>query len=736
MKVIAGIQQALQEGRSTLTEAESKTLLRQYGIPVVKEAACTTPGEALQEARHLGYPVVLKGLGARLTHKTERGLVKLHLTSDEEVRQAAREIETAAGSDLEGYLVQPMLSGRREFVAGLFCDPLFGPVVMFGLGGVFTEALRDVVFRVAPFDEAEAALMMDEIRSAALLGAFRGEQPAMREEIIRTLAGLSQLAEECPNVTEVDINPLLIGPDGRVTAVDALVVLGKRAAPPAAAEPVDPRDLAGFFHPKSIAFIGASGIIGKWGHMLFTNVAAGGFEGRFHLVNPKGGLIAGRPVFKSVTDIPEPVDLAVVTVPAAGVSALLPEIAAKGIRRMLIITSGFSETGDKGRQIEREMVARARELGILILGPNTMGLCNPHLHFYCMGMHVRPGAGETGLVAQSGNLGTQLLAYAKSEGVGIRAFCGSGNEAMITIEDFLDAFENDDLTRSVVLYLESIKDGSRFVETARRVGRRKPVVVLKGGRTEAGNRAAASHTGALASNISVFQAACRQAGVVPADHPADLLDLSAAFSALPLPKGRRIGIATLGGGWGVVATDLCVENGLVIPNLTDEIIAGIDKILPPYWSRTNPIDLVAEFDPLIPQKIIEELLKWEECDAVLHLGMLGRVSFFRTVADSAILTDPNYSEEGLHDSIVLARQSEAEFSRFAVRMMETYQKPVLGVALLNDEDSRAIVAVEGSPFKGVAFPTPERAVRVLAKMCAYSCWLSREKGRALENSDR
>ncbi len=732
MKIIAGIQRALQEGRSALTEAESKTLLRQYGIPVVEEAACKTPGEAIEEARRLGYPVVLKGLGARLTHKTERGLVKLHLASDEEVRRAADEIEQSAGSDLEGYLVQPMVAGRREFVAGLFCDPLFGPVVMFGLGGVFTEALRDVVFRVPPFDEAEAALMVDEIRSAVLLGPFRGDRQVHREDIIRTLTGLSRLAEECPDVTEVDINPLLIGPDGRVTAVDALVVLGRRAAPPAAAEPVDPKDLAGFFYPRSIAFIGASGIIGKWGHMLFTNVAAGGFKGEFHLVNAKGGVIAGRPVFKSVMDIPEPVDLAVVTVPAAGVSAVIPEIAAKGIRRVVLISSGFSETGDKGRQIERELIAQARELGILILGPNTMGLCNPHHLFYCMGMHVRPGAGDMSLVAQSGNLGTQLLAYAKSQGIGIRAFCGSGNEGMITIEDFLDAFEKDDPTRTVVLYLESIKNGARFVETARRVGRRKPVVVLKGGRTDAGNRAAASHTGALASNIAVFQAACRQAGMIAADHPTDLLDLSAAFSALPLPKGNRIGIVTLGGGWGVVATDLCVENGLVIPNLSDEIIAGIDKILPPYWSHTNPIDLVAEFDPLIPQRITEELLKWEECDAVLHLGMLGRVSFFRSVADSAIRTDPNYTEDGLKASLDLVSQHEKDFTRFAVRMMETYRKPVLGVALLNAEDSRSIVEVEGSPYKGVAFQTPERAVRVLAKMCAYSHWLSHEKSRTME----
>ncbi len=280
-----------------------------------------------------------------------------------------------------------------------------------------------------------------------------------------------------------------------------------------------------------------------------------------------------------------------VTVPAA-VFRRLPR-SRKGIRRVVLISSGFSETV-KRAQLEGSG-RPARKLG-LCLGPNTMG-CATRTH--STAWECSPAGQGKCPCGPVGNLGTQLLAFAKSQGIGIRAFCGSGNEGMITIEDFLDAFEKDDMTRTVVLYLESIKNGRRFVETARRVGRRKPVVVLKGGRTDAGNRAAASHTGALASNIAVFQASCRQAGIVPADHPTDLLDLSAAFSALPLPKGSRIGIATLGGGWGVVATDLCVENGLVIPNLTDEIIAGIDKILPPYWSRTNPIDLVAEFDPLI-----------------------------------------------------------------------------------------------------------------------------------------
>ena len=223
--------------------------------------------------------------------------------------------------------------------------------------------------------------------------------------------------------------------------------------------------------------------------------------------------------------------------------------------------------------MEDELVEKAREAGILIFGPNTMGICNPYISLYCTGSHVRPKAGSTVLVTQSGNLGTQLLAFAEKEGIGIRAFGGSGNEAMITIEDAMEGFEVDELTKTVVLYIESIKNGRRFFESAKRVGKKKPVIVLKGGRTEAGAQAAASHTGAMASNIKVFIAACRQAGIIQVENPMDLLDLSAAFSSLPLPKGNKVGIMTLGGGWGVVASDLCVENGLEVPKLSEDVIS-------------------------------------------------------------------------------------------------------------------------------------------------------------------
>jgi len=720
------IERALKSGDGALNEADSKQLLGVYGIPVVDEAVCVDPDEAATRAEEIGFPVVLKGLGARLTHKTERGLVRLGLNGPGEIIEAARRMTDEAGDDLEGWLVQPQVSGRRELVAGLFRDAQFGPVVMFGLGGIFTEALDDVVFKVAPFKEAHAAHMLDQLRAKSLLGPFRGEAAADRDALINTLLGLSRLGIELEDVAEVDINPLLITPEGEVRAVDALVVVGKSPVKEAERIPLDPAEVGALFHPKAVAFVGASAQFGKWGNIMFTNVLAGGFEGPVYLVNPKGGEIAERPVYKSVADIPGPVDLAVVTVPAARVMDLLPQFEARGITGMLLITSGFGEIGPEGKALEDELVDQARRRGILILGPNTMGICNPHHKFYCTGAISRPAPGPTAFVAQSGNMGVQLLGFAEEQGITIRAFGGSGNEAMLTIEDALDAFAVDGLSRTVLLYIESVKNGRRFFESCRKVSRRKPVIVLRGGRTEAGERAAASHTGALASNTRVFDAACRQAGVILADQPMDLLDFSAAFSSMPLPKSNRVAIMTLGGGWGVITADLCNEYGLEVPDLNPELIEAFDEMLPRFWSRSNPVDLVGDTNPDIPLRVLDQLMAWDGCDAVINLGIIGRRHLFTHLKDACLAANPDITPDDMNALDGMILEYERNYIHHVVNLMDRYHKPVVGVSLAKGPEDKTVVSVEGCNFKGVFFPAPEQAVKSLSRMHRYWSWLVRE----------
>jgi acyl-CoA synthetase (NDP forming) len=296
---------------------------------------------------------------------------------------------------------------------------------------------------------------------------------------------------------------------------------------------------------------------------------------------------------------------------------------------------------------------------------------------------------------------------------------------MMTIEDYLDGFEVDFLTRTVILYIESVKNGRRFFEGARRVGKKKPIVLLKGGRSKAGNRAAASHTGAMTSDIKIFDAVCRQAGIVRAEKPMDLLDLAAAFSSLPLPAGNRAAIMTLGGGWGVVTADLCAEYGLDVPELSAQLIAKMDKMLPTYWSRSNPIDLVGDRDPSIPMTVLEELSKWDGCDAVINLGILGRGIMVKRFGESVLQADPDYSAEVIENINKQFVEFEKKYINHIVNLMDQYKKPIFGVSLLPDENNQTLYRVADSPYKGVFYPTPERAVKAFAKMVEYHRFLKK-----------
>ncbi|MCP4624650.1 MAG: CoA-binding protein, partial [bacterium] len=420
-----------------------------------------------------------------------------------------------------------------------------------------------------------------------------------------------------------------------------------------------------------------------------------------------------------VEEIPGPVELRIVTIPAAFVHELIPQFVGKDIRQMLLISSGFGETGEAGSKLEQELAEAAEKAGILVLGPNTMGICNPHFDFFVTGHFVRPKAGGTSVIAQSGNLGAQLLEFAAKEDIGIRAFCGSGNEAMVTIEDYLAAFENDAETRSIMMYVESVRDGRRFLELARRISKKKPLVMLKGGRSAAGKLAAASHTGALSSDSEIFKSACRQAGIVTVKHSMDLLDLAAAFSSLPLPKGNRVAIMTGGGGWGVVTTDLCADYKIEIPELSESIVKQIDALLPAYWSRANPVDFVGDAAFDVPEKVLELLMQWDGCDAVINLAMLGRKNALCQHVQAAAEIDPNCPPDLVEQQRTALKNFEEAFVAHSIRLMEKFRKPVCGVTYIKHEGDKTLYEVTGHEYKGIFLETPERAVKVLARMIEY-----------------
>ncbi len=711
----------------SLAEDEAKRIFKLFNIPVVQEEQTNVDAcNVLTACKKTGFPIVLKAAGSNILHKTESGLVQVGLNNKNQVFDAVKMMKESAGDDIESFLIQPVITGKREFVAGMFKDPQFGPVIVFGLGGILTEALNDVVFKIAPLNDADIQDMFDQISAKKLLNDFRGEKKVNKKAVKKILKALSDIVLSFPDIKEIDINPIIIQPDGFPLAVDGLIVLEKaRDTKADKTYDIDLKVLGSCYYPKSLAFIGASATPGKWGHMLLTNTLSRNYKGDVYLVNPKGGKIAGRHVYKSVIDIDGDVDLAVVTIPADYVIDLIPDLRKKNIKGILLITSGFREVGVQGEKLELELMKAAYDAGILVLGPNTMGVCNPHIDFHCSAVHAYPLPGSTALVCQSGNMGTQLLAFAVQQDIGIRGFSGSGNEAMVTIEDYMESFEEDELTKIVVLYIESIKNGKRFFKSAARISRQKPVIVLKGGRTTIGEKAASSHTGAMASDAKVFNAACRQAGIIQVDQPMELLDLSAVFSSLPLPKGKKVAIMTLGGGWGVITADLCAEHGLEVPELSSDIIKKLDKILPAYWSHGNPIDIVGENDPNIPMTCLEELLKWDGCDAVIHLGIHGKRIFINGMVESVRRADPDIDEnqaQFLNDFIL---NFEDDYTRYTAKLTGKYGKPVLGVSLLTDEKSRILYRHEEYEYKTVFFPSLERAVKALNGMCTYNDWLEK-----------
>lgn len=719
------INKAKEEGVKTLDESMSKSILSLAGINVVEERELTNIEDLNNIAQIWGYPLVLKGISKNIPHKSEMGLVLTDLYNFEDLKRGYESLESKKDLGIEKIIVQPQIKGTREFVVGMFRDPDFGPVVMFGLGGIFTEALEDFSLRVCPINIDEAKRCINEIRSKPLLGDFRGERAVSIEKLAKILVALSDLALEFEDIKEIDINPIKITRDGDVIAVDALLGIETNPIKKEHPDRIDPKHFRKFFYPESVVFIGASSQIGKWGHLLPTLLISGEYEGEIYLLNKKGGEAFGRKMYTDLSQIPDSIDLAIVTIPAKFVIGLIPRLAQKRINHLLLISSGFSETGEQGKKLQKRLVQVAKENNVFIIGPNTMGVCNPHAKFHCIGTLIHPRPGSTAMVSQSGNMGVQLLSFATEQGIGIRGFCGSGNEAMICIEDYLEAFYEDDLTSTLMMYIESVKNGRRFFELAKKISKKKPIILLKGGETDAGIDAAETHTGAMATNTRVFNTVCKQSGILKVDAPSELLTMAASFSSLPIPKGNRVVIISLGGGWAVITADLCAKYGLELSKLPKEVIELIDEKLPDFWSRKNPIDLVGEWNIELPAAILDKVLSWDGCDAVINLGILGRKFYIRKYTDAVLKSDPTYTKEYLDNIKNMVIEHENKFAKICVDMMEKYEKPIFGVRLNTEPDDKTVYEVPGARYKTVCYNSPEDAVRACARMYEYFLWLTR-----------
>jgi acyl-CoA synthetase (NDP forming) len=608
-KPMAIIKEAFARGDSALNEYDSKRFLSSIGIPVNRETLVHSAAEAGAEAERMGFPVVLKACGARLHHKSDIGGVVLNVETPEQARNAADRLLRIEGC--EAVLVQEMVQGSREIVCGMTRDQLFGPCVMFGLGGVFTELIEDVAFRLAPLTSEDARDMAHAIRTRKLLGAFRGESQIDIDGLVRILVALGELALRFDDVSQIDINPLKVLPDGKVKAVDALVVLGtgerrsagrtdelkpgKPGSPGKLAAGNTMESLAPFFQPAGVVIIGASGSPGKPGHEVIRNIQANGYPGKLYLVNPKANEILGLPVSPSIESLPEKPDLAVLILPAEKCPQALRECAAKGIKHVVISAGGFAEVDEARAQIQRELVQVIRENEMRVMGPNTSGhISTPHRFtstFFPLG-NIRPG--RVSYIAQTGNFATHTMKYILSgEHFGVSRVIGLGNAIDIDESEALEYLGSDPETASILIYLESFKRPRRFLEIAREITRSKPVVMLKGGATEAGKRAAVAHTASMAAEDRIVDGMLRQAGIVRIWDYTHLILAGKALSMMPLPKGNRVSFLAPSGAMLVAMTDLCTRLGLDVPGLEPQNLKRIQEISPPFIRMRNPVDIWA-----------------------------------------------------------------------------------------------------------------------------------------------
>ena len=604
----------LEAAEASYAPDQVRDLIRQYGLPT-PDYVVVEHEQDLSKVK-LRFPVALKVCSPAILHKTEVGGVRLDIKNRAMLRREYERLKRVFPG--EKFAVERMEKKGLEIIVGLTRDATFGLCIMLGLGGILTEALNDVIFRVLPINHADAEEMMKELKARCLLEGFRGMK-VDREAIADLLVKVSRLGCDLQDrIEQLDLNPVIVWESG-LSVVDAkLVPRGHEVATQRKACGTEATCyLPTLLFPASVAVIGVSKEPQKFGYQVLQNLLQAGFPGNIYPVNPKGGDILGLSVRKALSEIEEPPDLAVITVPAAAVAAVVQDCGEAGVKGLIIITGGFREVGPKGKELEnklREVIAR---YPMAVIGPNCQGAVNPYANLVASlaietlipGFHP----GGVALVTQSGSVGSDFLQSAGKDGVGFALWVTVGNKLNLDESDYLAYLNEDSHTTAVACYLEDVTDGEKFLKTVREL--RKPLVVLKGGRTSAGQKAAMSHTAALAGNAKIWEGVLKQHGVFQAETTEDLYDLAKGCVYFPRFAGRRLLIVESSGGLGTLASDLADDAGLELPDLDAFSKEELRAFFPSHLALRNPLD-TASLEPEIYLRVASTLAM-DSFDAVL-----------------------------------------------------------------------------------------------------------------------
>ena len=709
----------------TMSEALSKQLLTPFGFPFAAEVVVSTAIEAGNAADAMGYPVVAKLNGDLIAHKTERGLVRLGLANRVAVEHAASELLSMATSD-DGavqLLIAKMINGSRELIVGMVRDPAFGKTAMLGVGGIFAEVIEDVVFAPMPIDVVAAKGMIEALKYQAFLKDFRGEGSVDTDALSRSLVALSAACDAHPEIVSIDINPLIVQRDGTIVAVDALVEIHAtdEVVLPASKKFVPQAEhYRAMFSPRAIVVVGASSHPGKFGFVSLHNILSNKFAGKVYATNLTAEIILGIQTVSSIDDLPmNEIDLAFFCTPASANLGLLRQCAARGIRAAFIASAGYREAGTDGEQAEHDLVELAAELDVLIAGPNGQGVVSTPVSMCAQIVGPYPPQGGISVASQSGNFVSSFLNYARQTGVGIARAISAGNAAQISVGEYLEWFSQDDETRVSLAYIESVNDGKALESSFKFALKSKPLVVVKGGATDAGSRAAQSHTGALASNDKIFDGLCRSTGVSRAKTVEEGFDIAASFATQPLPRGNRVVVLTTVGGWGVVTSDAIAQDGVLdLITLPAALVQSLDELLPPRWSRNNPIDCAGgETRDTIPA-ILDLICAHEEVDSVIFLGLGIQSNQARMMSEGHF-----YPDHGLERIVAYHQKQDVRFAQAAAECSVKYNKPVLVATELAVADPLNPGPATVRETGRLCYPSGTRAATALGHMYKYATFI-------------
>lgn len=705
----------------TLSEADSKRLLGSHGAIVSREETVRDAHEAVDAAVRIGYPVVVKLVGERLSHKSERGLVRLSLRDVDAVHEAAMALLAAARPD-DGevmLLVAQQVAGGRELLVGMVRDPVFGAVIVLGAGGTSAEAIADTQMRPAPLTRRDMDEMLDSLSTRAVYSEFRNQRPVNRDQLWKIVDAVARAANERPDIASIDVNPVIVGPSGECVAVDALVEIGE--APPArASEPVPRHDDAAFgalFDPRGVVIVGASSHPGKFGFVSLHNLLASGYLGKVAATNLSRENVLGVQTVESLDELPPgEFDLAFFCTPASANESLVAQCASRGIRAVFVTSAGYGEADADGRAREAALVDAARRNNVLLCGPNGQGVVSTPRALCAQIVAPYPPAGRISIASQSGNFVSSFMNLSRASGVGVARAVSAGNAAAVDVADYVEWMSRDSATASILSYIEGVNDGARLRDALTAAVARKPIVVVKGGASAAGARAAASHTGALASDDAVFDGLCRQIGVVRAADPDEAFDAAALLATAPLPRGPRVAILTTAGGWGVVTSDALSRDGVLeLAALPDDVMRALDGLLPARWSRNNPVDCAGgETRDTIPA-VLEVLAMSSSVDAVVYLGIGIQSNQARLMREGRF-----HPEHGLARIIDYHERQDERFAEAACDLTKSTGKPVLVATELSLADPLNAGPATLRRRGAMCFASGPRAVRALAHAYRYA----------------